>query len=211
MAVIPVSLLWRGAFGTSYGIGENYSDKKKLLTYRADEWLAGGITFDLVIDEEHSLENDVTEHPVEDGSPITDHIRNRLREGKLTGMVSNYSLFSYPLENLMSRSQKAYDALKELWKKQVPVDIVSVLEVYKNVAIKDITMKRDSESGSAQQFEITFKEVSVRKLEVVEGKTLITTNDLESVINKVVSPPANMGRQVADYSPVTFVRAFPLL
>ena len=214
MALLAVASHYRTIFGTSYGMGEDFASRKASASQLSlkgaltgMDFLAGGITFDLIESEVHEMKNDVTTHAVEQGSPPTDHIRNRLREGKIVGMISNYSLFASigsnlavnvgPLQ-LKTRVQKAYSFLKELWRKQVPIDIVSVLEVYKNVAIVSIKMKRSGETGDAQQFEIAFREIAVRKLDLLQTGININIDTIDNDLDKQALPETDMGRQTAD-------------
>lgn len=48
------------------------------------------VEFDLLLDEQHSLDAEVTQHTVDDGSTISDHIRLMPRKGSLTGFVTNH-------------------------------------------------------------------------------------------------------------------------
>lgn len=50
----------------------------------------GTIWIDVSISEKHSLSADVTEHPVEDGANITDHVRPQPRVIQLEGLVTNH-------------------------------------------------------------------------------------------------------------------------
>src|SRR5882724_7834184 len=47
------------------------------------------ITVDATIQETHALEADITEHPVEQGANITDHIRPKLKRYTIDGIISN--------------------------------------------------------------------------------------------------------------------------
>src|SRR6267143_513293 len=47
------------------------------------------ITVDATIQETHALEADITEHPVEQGPNITDHIRPKLKRYTIDGIISN--------------------------------------------------------------------------------------------------------------------------
>jgi len=49
----------------------------------------GGIWIDATVEELHVSDVDVTEHPVEEGTAITDHIRARADVVRLTCMISN--------------------------------------------------------------------------------------------------------------------------
>lgn len=66
----------------------------KLLTsslfFKTSGYTVDSIKFDLLLDEQHSMESEVTSHPVEDGSQINDHIQIKPRKGSLTGFVTNH-------------------------------------------------------------------------------------------------------------------------
>ena len=62
------------------------------LFYREDGWSVGEISLDLILTEGHSLNAAVTQHPVQDGSTISDHITILPRNGTLRALVSNFSL-----------------------------------------------------------------------------------------------------------------------
>ena len=63
-------------------------DQTSLFIKSGGYWV-GTIKLDLLLDESHSLESEVTQHPVEDGSQINDHIHIKPRRGSLTGFVTN--------------------------------------------------------------------------------------------------------------------------
>ena len=62
------------------------------LFYRVDGYFVGSIKFDLEISENHSIEAQVSEHPIEDGSTVSDHVRVLPRKGSIVGMVTNHPL-----------------------------------------------------------------------------------------------------------------------
>lgn len=216
MPLISVSSLARGILGKEYGMGVNFADRKSSPSLRSMigmDNLAGGITFDLITEESHKLENDVTTHAVEEGADVTDHIRNKLRTGSITGLISNFSLFASErvstaavsllqggsLEDVKKdRVQKAYEFLVELWKKRVPIDIVTVMQVYRNVAITEIEISRDGETGDAQSFQISFQEMNIKKLRIARSEiTVQVSKDMTQEINQQTTPNTDVGRTTA--------------
>lgn len=196
MALIPANLI----LPRSHGIGIKYTTRDTYFTDRFKAVVRNGISFDLIMEETHIWENDVATHTVEDGSTITDHIRNNPREGRLVGMISDYSLRSFIGANFDSRSENAYVALKSIWQKRQLVDIVIVMEVYKNVAITSVNIRKDSQSTSHQIFEIGFKEVQIKKTESVQTSFKVNGGEMNTDISKQVAPDLAMSRQVGDYS-----------
>ncbi len=63
MAVVPASLFFKG-----------------LGIYGVEDEEGAFISFDLVLSENHNFDSEVTTHPIEDGSEVSDHIQNELIE-----------------------------------------------------------------------------------------------------------------------------------
>ena len=77
---IPASLFMRNE---EFGLATKDGDGNYIYT---------NIPFDLLIDESHELDFDITDHAVENGSTISDHVQQRLRTVKITGMFTNHPL-----------------------------------------------------------------------------------------------------------------------
>lgn len=76
--------------GTGEKLATSYLLFKEGGYYVSADGVLNSIEFDLLLDEQHSLEAEVTQHTVDDGSTISDHIRNLPRKGSLTGFVTNH-------------------------------------------------------------------------------------------------------------------------
>lgn len=66
------------------------------LTWEDDAGAAVSAVFDVDLQETHEGTNIITEHPVEDGADIADHIRPQLRRFTVEGFVSDTPLLSNP-------------------------------------------------------------------------------------------------------------------
>lgn len=62
------------------------------LFYKSEGYFVGSVQFDLLISESHSIEAQVTEHPLENGAVVSDHVRILPRKGSLVGLVTNHPL-----------------------------------------------------------------------------------------------------------------------
>jgi len=71
------------------GAGQGQPTISSSLFFKTEGYFVDSIKFDLLLDEQHTMENAVTEHAVEDGSLISDHIQIKPRKGSLTGFVTN--------------------------------------------------------------------------------------------------------------------------
>lgn len=185
------------------------------LFYRKEGYSVGGVSLDLILDENHSKSAEVTENPLQDGRAISDGIYLKLREGSLTGLVSNHSLKHtediaeenrdaegildiaqwQPLKN---RAAEAWNELKAVMDAKQTVTIVTALEVYENVAITNIDTTLDGESGDALAIRITFKQV--KTVQLVEDKVSLKMDpeNMETDINRIVANTKDGGQKVAE-------------
>lgn len=68
----------------------------------------GLIEFDAVLSEGHETSADATEHPVEAGVAITDHVRRKLRTLEIVGVVTTTPLVPAPAD--VARAVKDFEA-----------------------------------------------------------------------------------------------------
>lgn len=164
----------------------------------------GNIVLDLITSESHSFNNTVTQFNVEDGGVITDHIRNELFSGSMTGIITNFSLFQEGLST--NRAQDAFDALEQLWRNRELITVNTVLRVYNNVAITSLSVNKDVDSGEMIAINISFIEVNVVKLQEIEVVASIKLKDLKSKQNKQTSPKTEVGKTRPVVREETFIR-----
>lgn len=138
------------------------------------------ITFDLIMKESHALTATVSEHPVENGSNISDHIQNGIREGSFTGLVTNFSIYGLPQSGAQNPAKEAFELLKRLWEDKKLVTLVLVLDTYEDVAITNISVSRDGNSGDAQEFDISFKSVKQVQLREVSIRATVTPPKMDT-------------------------------
>lgn len=120
-----------------------------------------GMIVDAALREEHTFEADVTEHPVETGASITDHVRTKPPTISIEGIVSDT-----PLEPVASLRQgddlPSYETrvrLYEIWNAREPVTIDTTLTLYKNMVMQSFTIDEDGTTGEACRFRATFKQI----------------------------------------------------
>lgn len=152
----------------------------------------GFITFDLILNEDHQMSNEITEHPVEDGSVISDHIKNNLESGSLTALVSNFSVKS--IVGFFNRAQDAYDKMVDIWKSRELVTIVTVLRVYEDMGIESISTARSSDTGSSIIFDISFRKVEQVKLRTVDIDVGVKVKGTITDIDRQASVASDVGR-----------------
>lgn len=68
------------------------ASKYSSLFFKQEGYFVGSIQFDLLLSENHTLESEVTSHPIENGANASDHVRNLPRKGSLMGLVTNHPI-----------------------------------------------------------------------------------------------------------------------
>lgn len=135
------------------------------------------IDFDATIRQEHADENEVTEHPVEDGADPTDHIRKKPVTITLECIQSSTPLhLAAPAAvrdqqdkitgggwapGLTGRVRGTYATLLKAMEQGVLAELITSLRSYKSLAITSLRVTRESSSGDALTFTMTLKEVRV--------------------------------------------------
>ena len=183
------------------------------LFYRADGWSVGEISLDLILTETHSLNAVVTQHPVQDGSTISDHITILPRSGTMRVLVSNFSLSTAEgdaraawdeiyaqgeaaQKTLPNRAEEAWKKLKDLVKTRELVKVVTSLEVYEDVALTRVETTRDGDTGDALEMDIDYEQVTKVKLKETKVTVQVQPSDMKSTINQKSAVQVNSGQKV---------------
>jgi len=164
------------------------------LFYKSRNFGVGIITFDLILSESHNMSNIVTQFKIEDGSIISDHIQNDIRQGSVSGLITNFSLFTPGF--FTNRAQLAFDTIEQLWLGKQLVNIVSVYKVYRNVAITNISIVKDSGVGESLVADFSFQEVEKVSLKTINIEAAITVTDMSTDINRQSSQNLDVGKTV---------------
>ena len=183
------------------------------LFYRADGWSVGEISLDLILTETHSLNAVVTQHPVQDGSTISDHITILPRSGTMRVLVSNFSLSTAEgdaradwdeiydqgeaaQKSLPNRAEDSWEKLKDLVKTRELVKVVTSLEVYEDVALTRVETTRDGDTGDALEIDIDYEQVTKVKLKETKVTAQVQPRDMKSTINQKSAVQVNSGQKV---------------
>lgn len=119
---------------------------------------AGILPLPVTVSEDHVMTAEISENPIETGASIADHAYNKPR--KLT------------LDVAQAAPQATWLIIKRLMQDRRPFTVVTGLDVYRNMLVKDVSSPRDAQSalifsGSIQLQEAILVETSRF---VVEGQ-----------------------------------------
>lgn len=136
------------------------------------------VIFDATPRVGHSFSADITEHPVETGANIADHIRARNLSVSLDAVITDYPLASLSeaskgasvevfssvgTKPLAGRSVAAADLFQQIQKNGVLCTLYTSLRKYNNMALKEFSVAQSVADRGAIRFSLSFQEI--RKVE----------------------------------------------
>jgi hypothetical protein len=114
----------------------------------------GFVVPDVVIEEQQRDELSITQHPVEKGSPISDHaFKNPVRVDMSCGFSDSTRGVGW--------SREAYEALLELQIKREPFSVTTGKRTYKNMLVKGIAAATDQRSEHSLMATVSLEEVII--------------------------------------------------
>lgn len=167
------------------------------------------LEFEATISTQHQGDAVVTEHPVEQGADVTDHIRRSPETLEINGVVSNTPLvvlgrlnaertsvvldraradavaLSVPGGDVRTRAEDAYNFLKGIKDQGRTVKVITTLRIYKNMAIRGIVVSRDKDTRNILDVRLSLKEIVIALTgEADVPKPVNTSRDGRSNIGK---------------------------
>lgn len=118
------------------------------------------VTVDACVSESHLRANTVTDHPVEEGAPISDHSRPEAARVQLECVVSNT-----PLGGAAGYDYAAgfWQRLEDLSDTPRLIDVATVRKRYTSMAIENVSSPVDVQSSQALKFTVALKHVRIVK------------------------------------------------
>lgn len=118
----------------------------------------GPLAMQCVVEEQHSDDLEITEHPVEQGASINDHAWKKPAEVTIKGGWSNASREAGGNDGFV---REIYAKLLELQEKREPFDLVTGKRAYKNMLIQSLGITTDKGTETALYVTATLKEVII--------------------------------------------------
>lgn len=136
------------------------------------------LEFDAILSEAHQGDATITDHPVEEGSDISDHVRVEPESLTANVMVTNHPIIvgrtlraqpSIRGGDPNSRAEDAYGFLKELKDGAKVVGFSTTLRDYDNMLISSLGITRDATSGNIADMTLTIRQIKIANTETVEA------------------------------------------
>lgn len=134
----------------------------------------GGVLVPFVIEvteeERHRMSAQVTEHPVERGASITDHMRPERDVLTLQVVISATPLFA-PDEDLPTRIRDAWEQLLDARNRALLAVVTTSTRTYEDMVLIEAVASKRSADGTWLRAELTFAEVVLVATELVDDPT----------------------------------------
>ena len=170
-----------------------------------------GLPFDLFISEEHSLEFKISDHPLQDGNTVSDHVTQELRSVSIDGLFTNHPMRYKDDEvevsidgaggtaaELSNVALQKYLALEDLAKRREPVQLVTSLVNYPEMIITSVKASRNEKSGESIRFSMTLREVQTVTLRQISDIYVFSPSDMENANNRMIASKAKSGKRTAE-------------
>ena len=155
--------------------------------------------FDAIVSQTHTNTVTVTNHPVEDGADIADHLRSQPDELSVAVIVSNNpilvlaSIRAQPISGFgdpSSRAEDAHEFIRNLMRDKELVNFSTTLRDYQNMAITSMTVDRDATTGNMVQLNLSLREIIIATTENVDlPEPVAATRNASSNLGKKTKPP----------------------
>lgn len=127
-----------------------------------DQISLAGLVFDAYLTMRESHELEITQHPVEDGSTVSDHAYKKPIIFEYEIGVSNASQGKVLGQfGLLDRSKQAFELLFYLQKSRIPVPLVNKYGTYSNVLIQSFVPTDDYRTADTLRARIVLREVQI--------------------------------------------------
>lgn len=162
------------------------------------------LDFDATLDELHEWKNEVTQNPVETGSPITDHVIEKPDKLRLQGVITNSPLRGefagqyFGGETESPRIQTAFEAIRELHKKRDVVVVYTKHAIYTDMVIESVSIPRNAQIGEEIQFTMELVNIRLVATQMVDLPPGISAKKTASTVGKKAEAQKSSGKKMLD-------------
>lgn len=123
------------------------------------------LELEATVTETHRSEVDITQHPIEVGADLTDHVRPLADGLEIVGIISNTPLSEFAGRPSVSggdpnrRAESAFAELKRAHKSGTLCSITTTLATYENMALRSLEVGRDAVRGNIAELQMSWTEL----------------------------------------------------
>jgi hypothetical protein len=148
--------------------------------------------FDAMLRADHNHESVMTEHPVQVGPALVDHMYDRPNlvtlEILMSNVTSGYLVGQY--SSVSSRAVAAFNAFDQIRRSHAPITLATRLFAYQNVQIVDLRATDTYQTADALRCIVYFKQIisATVSMTTVSGRPNATNSTNEGT--KIPAPPS---------------------
>jgi hypothetical protein len=145
----------------------------------------GELMVDAFINEKHMFSSEITEHPIESGSVIGDHIYHLPFSLSIDGIISNTPMNLIGLtafdsakrfleESSNDFAHIAFEKIEELFRKREPITISTSLKTYHNMVLESLHVERGNGNAESLHFTASARQIGIvqqQKIEIPKPKS----------------------------------------
>lgn len=152
-----------------------------------------GIIPSVVIEEQHTDDLMITQHPVESGADVTDHAV------KMPAQVTMSCGFGQSGSNIVGASlfqpspRDAYNLLLSLQASKQPFDVITGKRSYKNMLVKRLTVVTDQETENVLMVDVELQEIIMVDTSTTGSSSVTVGATAASTSSAQTSPVVNVG------------------
>lgn len=169
--------------------------------------IIGGFLIDVAPTEGHNYDSASTDHPIEDGADITDHIRVLPDRITIEGIVSNTPIGEVksirdnesPFAGEILPASDALAYLKQLRENREPVEVETSLGKHENMVLINLSVPRNTSTGDSFRFRAEFKEAQIIKTERERKVTVTARAQVKTRRGAKTSEPVEESSKLQDY------------
>lgn len=122
-----------------------------------------GYAIDIATSEEHDLEAEVTEFPIEGGGSVTDHVRIKPPSVTIKGIISDTPIGAVAdlRGSNMKPSEEGRVVLEAIFAAKEQIELETTLKTYKDMIMESLSFSENGESGEALNFTASFRQVVI--------------------------------------------------
>ena len=137
------------------------------------------LEMDVTVEVRSNFTSNISEHPVERGADISDHVRVQNPTFSLKGYVSNHHVLPVAEGNVVSdygkRTSIVYDYLDSMWRSSAVFTLVNEFKSYPNCVIKEINIPQDAANSEAIEINL-----EIQQLRLVSPEYLLASVSVAS-------------------------------
>lgn len=113
------------------------------------------IELDVTASKDHTASSQITDHPVEAGYKVSDHVIKHAIEFSLEGVI--------PTSINENKANEYFDIFTSAWSNSKLITVVTSRHIYENMVIQSFGESTRGGEGKSLRFKLSFKQIVVVK------------------------------------------------